>query len=134
VADIAHEVIYRLKEGNSTKWLFLSSLTVCLESPITSKQNEATGLVIAPPVWELTDFLPQNTPKSTKTAILSASGEPSNPLLCPNRLLIRLVCYLNHPKFDSKKSKKSVEPKICRQERCHSQTPVRHNAAVFEQI
>jgi hypothetical protein len=33
--DIAHEVIYRLKEGNSTKWLFASSLTVCLESHIT---------------------------------------------------------------------------------------------------
>jgi hypothetical protein len=25
VADIAHEVIYRLKEGNSTKWLFIES-------------------------------------------------------------------------------------------------------------
>jgi hypothetical protein len=56
VADIAHEVIYRLKEGNSTKWLFSSSLTVCLESAITPEQNTATGLVVSPPVWELTDF------------------------------------------------------------------------------
>jgi hypothetical protein len=56
VADIAHEVIYRLKEGNSTKWLFSSSLTVCLESPITPERIAATGLVIAPPVWEFTGF------------------------------------------------------------------------------
>jgi hypothetical protein len=56
IADIAHEVIYRLKEGNSTKWLFSSSLTVCLESCITPERNTATGLVIAPPVWELTDL------------------------------------------------------------------------------
>jgi hypothetical protein len=73
VADIAHEVIYRLKEGNSTKWLFSSSLTVCLESSITPERNTATGLVITPPVWELMDFLPQNTPKTTKTAICRAS-------------------------------------------------------------
>ena len=49
-------LIYRLKEGNSTKWLFSSSLTVCLESPITLERNTATGLVIASPVLELTDF------------------------------------------------------------------------------
>jgi hypothetical protein len=69
---IAHEVvsmIYRLKEGNSTKWLFSSSLAARFGSPITPEQKAATGLVKAPPVWELTDFLPQNTPKSTKTAI-----------------------------------------------------------------
>jgi hypothetical protein len=46
----------RLKEGNSAKWLFLSSLTAHLESPITPDRNTATGLVIAPPAWELTDF------------------------------------------------------------------------------
>jgi hypothetical protein len=73
VDDIAHEVIYRLKERNITKWLFSSSLTVCLEYPITPERNEATGLVIAPPAWESTDFKPQNTPKSTKTAICRAS-------------------------------------------------------------
>jgi hypothetical protein len=73
VADIAHEVIYRLKEGNSTKWLFSSILMVLLESPITPERKTATGLVIAPPVWELTDFFPQNTPKNTKTAICRAS-------------------------------------------------------------
>jgi hypothetical protein len=56
LADIAHEVIYRLKEGNSTKWLFSASLTVCLESSITLERNSATGLVKASPVWELTDF------------------------------------------------------------------------------
>jgi hypothetical protein len=56
VADVAHEVVYRLKEGNSTKWLFLSKLTVDLEFRITPERKEATGLVIAPPVWELTDF------------------------------------------------------------------------------
>jgi hypothetical protein len=54
VADIAHEVIYRLKEGNSTKWLFSARLMVCLESPITPERNTVTGLVTAPPVWELT--------------------------------------------------------------------------------
>jgi hypothetical protein len=56
IPDIAHEVIYRLKEGNSTKWLFSSSLTVYLESSITLERNTATGLVITPPVWELMDF------------------------------------------------------------------------------
>jgi hypothetical protein len=56
LSDIAHEVIYRLKEGNSTKWLFSSKLTVCPESPITPERNAATDLVIAPPVWELTGF------------------------------------------------------------------------------
>jgi hypothetical protein len=66
---MTHEVIYRLKEGNSTKWLFSSSLTVCLESSITLERNTATDLVIALPVWELKDFQPQNTPKNTKTAI-----------------------------------------------------------------
>jgi hypothetical protein len=44
VADIAHEVIYRLKEGNSTKWLFSSSLTVpgyvlSLISPLNETQR-----------------------------------------------------------------------------------------------
>jgi hypothetical protein len=75
VADIAHEVVYRLKEGNSTKWLFSSGLTVCRESSITPERNKATGLVIAPPVWELIihGFLATNTPKSTKTAICRAS-------------------------------------------------------------
>jgi hypothetical protein len=56
VADIAHEVVYRLKEGNSTKWLFSLSLMVCPESSITPERNKAAGLVIAPPVWELTDL------------------------------------------------------------------------------
>jgi hypothetical protein len=51
VADIAHEVIYRLKVRNSTKWLFSSSLAVCLASSITPERNTATGLV-----WDLTDF------------------------------------------------------------------------------
>jgi hypothetical protein len=41
-------------------WRCLSHIT---------KRSKATGLVIAPPVWELTDFYPQNTPKSTTTAI-----------------------------------------------------------------
>jgi hypothetical protein len=65
VADIAHEEIYRLKEGNSTKWLFSSSLTVCLESLITPERNTATGLVIAPPVLELAvnGFLATKHPK-----------------------------------------------------------------------
>jgi hypothetical protein len=57
VADIAHEVmIYRLKEGNSTKWLFSSKLAVYLEYPITPERNVATGFVITPPVWELAGF------------------------------------------------------------------------------
>jgi hypothetical protein len=68
VADIAHEVVYRLKEGNNTKWLFSSKLAAHLESLITLERNAATGLVITPSVWELTDFYPQNTAKSTKTA------------------------------------------------------------------
>jgi hypothetical protein len=55
LADITYEVIYRLEDGNSTKWLFSSSLTVCLECLITPERNTATGLVIAPPVCELTD-------------------------------------------------------------------------------
>jgi hypothetical protein len=63
ISPMSHGVIYRLKEGNSTKWLFSSNLTVCLESPITPERNEATGLVIAPPVWELTDFLATKHPK-----------------------------------------------------------------------
>jgi hypothetical protein len=51
ISPMSHEVIYRrLKEGNSTKWLFSSSLMVCLESLITLERNPATGLVIAPPV------------------------------------------------------------------------------------
>jgi hypothetical protein len=41
--DRGHEVIYRLKEGNSTKWLFSSSLTVCLESHITTERITSTG-------------------------------------------------------------------------------------------
>jgi hypothetical protein len=55
VADFAHEVIYRLKEANVTKWLFSSKLTVSmyLWSPITPERNTAAGLVTAPPVWEL---------------------------------------------------------------------------------
>jgi hypothetical protein len=63
VTDIAHEVIYRLKEGNSTKWLFSSGLTLYLEYPIATERNTATGLVIAPPVWELTDFFATKHPK-----------------------------------------------------------------------
>jgi hypothetical protein len=82
VADIVHEVIYRLKEGNSTKWLFSSKLTVYLESPITLERNTATGLVMAPPVWECTDFKPQKHPKSTKTAICRA------PITTYKRLLL----------------------------------------------
>jgi hypothetical protein len=53
ISDIAHEMTYRLKEGNRTKWLFSSKLTVRLESPITPGRNTAT-------------------PKSTKTAICRA--------------------------------------------------------------
>jgi hypothetical protein len=43
-----------------------------LESHITTERNAAAGLVKAPSVWESTDFYPQNTPKSTKTAICRA--------------------------------------------------------------
>jgi hypothetical protein len=67
VADIAHdEVMCQLKEGNSTKRLFSSSLAVHLGSLITPERNSAIGLVIAPPVWELTGFYPQNTPYPKK--------------------------------------------------------------------
>jgi hypothetical protein len=71
VAGIAHEVIYRLKEGNSTKWLFLSSLTVSYMSwvsyhPATPERKTATGLVIAPPVWELTDCVGADGVLATK--------------------------------------------------------------------
>jgi hypothetical protein len=54
---------------------------VRLESLITPERNAATGLVIAPPVWELTDFWPQNTQKSTKLAIYRASITTRNRLL-----------------------------------------------------
>jgi hypothetical protein len=93
VADIAHEVIYRLKEGNRTKWLFSSSLTVCPESAITSERNTAIGLVIAPPVWELTVFshkTPQ-TPKNTKTAICRASISTYKRLLLTHEVEEALV-------------------------------------------
>jgi hypothetical protein len=55
LSDIIHEVIHRLKEGNITRWSFSSGLTVGrgFEFPITPERNTATGLVIAPPVWEL---------------------------------------------------------------------------------
>jgi hypothetical protein len=76
VADIAHEVIYRLKEGNNTKWLFSSSLTVCLGSPITTERNTATGLVIAPPVWkvEVNGFLASKLPKKHQNGHLPGTN------------------------------------------------------------
>jgi hypothetical protein len=75
VADIAHEVIYRLKEGNSTKWLCSSKLTVCPESSITPERNTATGLVIAPPVWELINgFLATKHPKKQQNGHLPGAN------------------------------------------------------------
>jgi hypothetical protein len=64
VADIAHEVIYRLKEGKSTEWLFSSNPAVFRESPITPERNKATSLVISPPVCVgVNGFLAINHPK-----------------------------------------------------------------------
>jgi hypothetical protein len=71
--DIAHEVIYRLKEGNSTKWLFSSSLTVCLESAITPERNTATGLVIAPHVG-VNGFLATKHPKKHQNGHLPGAN------------------------------------------------------------
>jgi hypothetical protein len=66
-------VTYRLTEGNSTEWLFLSKLAVYLGGPSAPGQNSATGLVIAPPGWESTDYLTAKHPKKHQNGHLRAS-------------------------------------------------------------
>jgi hypothetical protein len=107
-------VIYRLKEGNSIKWLFSSNLTVHFGVSITPERNAATGLVIAPPVWELTGFKPQNTSKSTNNKhqnghLPGAKNHSQSPATDPGNPRSKSL-HLNCRKICSQKLKASVNP------------------------